>query len=109
MFIITNTIEGSEYTPSRAETMEEAFNWMRECTLDNVFKGWPDLAQQFIEDHNLKGDNLLQALVDNDAVDDFIEFLHEQGIQVSLEKTSSLVVYDDDNYNLMNIYNCDEL
>ncbi len=109
MFIITNTIEGDEYIPSRAENMEEAFDWMRECTLDNVFKAWPELSKQFIKDHNLEGNTMLHALVKNDAVEDFLQFMRDEGIQVSLEETSSLVVYEDDNYNMMHIYNCDEL
>lgn len=97
MFIITNTTMGGEYTPSKAETFEEARAWLLECTANNI-RAWEGCEYPELNDMN------------NEEVLEWAEEKAEDGlIDFCFSNDSSEIYYGDDSYNIMNIYNLDEL
>lgn len=89
MYIITNTCLNGEYTPSKAETLEEAKAWLKKCTVDNI-RGWKN-GYKFLKD--MSDDGVIEWA--KCSLNDF-EF-DEDGMH-------SAVHYDDESYNIMNIH-----
>lgn len=90
MFIITNTYEGGEYTPSKANTLDEAKAWLKECTANNI-RAWkhPEL--------------------ENMSDDDVIKLAECSSIDFSFSECGSELHYDDGSYNIMNIYDLNKI
>lgn len=85
MYIITNTCLNGEYSLSKAETLEEAKAWLKKCTVDNI--------RQYKFLNNMSDDEVIEWAKCN--LNDF-EF-NEDGMH-------SAINYDDNSYNIMNIY-----
>ena len=97
MFIITNTTCGGEYTPSKAETFEEAKAWLFECTARNIC-AWK--ASDYPELNDMSDEEVLK----------WAEEQSEEGeIDFCFSDNSSEIYYDDDSYNIMNIYDLDKI
>ncbi len=97
MYIITNTCLNGEYTPSKAETLEEARAWLFECTADNI-RVWK--ADRYPE---------LNDMSDKEVLDWAEEKAEDGLIDFSFSNDGSEIYYGDDSYNIMNIYNIDEI
>ena len=97
MFIITNTTNGGEYTPSKANTLEEARAWLFECTANNI-RAWKGCEYPELDN-----------MTDEKVIDWGKEKAKEGEIDFSFSKDSSEIYYDDDSYNIMNIYDLDKL
>ena len=93
MYIITNTTMGGEYTPSKAKTLEEAQKWLYECTANNI-RAWKDAC--FPE---------LKNMSDKDV----IVWAEKNLNNFKFNNNSSEIYYDNDSYNIMNIYNLDKI
>ena len=93
MFIITNTTMGDEYTPSKANTFEEAKAWLFECTANNIRAWKADENEELNE-------------MDNEEV---LEWAEENADGFSYNDWGSEIWYDDDSYNIMNIYDLDKI
>ena len=94
MYIITNTTATGEYTPSKANTLEEAKAWLLECTAYNI-RAW-------------QGDELPSVDMTDEEV---IEWAKDNLVESEFKFTedSSYIEYDDGSYNRMQIYNLDEI
>lgn len=91
MYIITNSTLCGDYTPSTADTLEEARAWMQECTAENIRS-------------SLEGD-LCCGMTDAEIIawaKDNLEYFE-------FDEMHSYIQYNDDSYNLMHIYNVDDL
>ena len=100
MFIITNCTQEGNYTPSKADTYEEAYAWMVECTAENIRAGYG---------HDIEDETGISA---NDMSDsDIIDWAEENmdGYDFSMDKFNSTIVYTDGNFNEMKIFNLDEI
>ena len=107
MYIITNTTPIGEYTPSKAETFEEAQNFMYKTTINNYVSsgyGFPDFA----EETNTEECSSYDELKAKNLVKSFLDWIVEQG-DGEYTETSTTIYYDADEFNEMNIYNLDEL
>lgn len=93
MYIVTNTTMGGEYTPSKAETLEEARQWLLECTANNI-RIWKEDKEESLSD------------MTNEEV---IEWAKKNLSDFSFSPDNSEIWYDDESYNIMNIYNLDEI
>ena len=93
MYIITNTCLNGEYTPSKAETLKEARAWLFECTANNI-RVWK--GDEYPELYNMSDEEVLEWAEEN--LSDF-----------SYNDDSSEIYYDDDSYNIMNIYDLDKI
>ena len=89
MYIITNTCLNGEYTPSKAETLEEAKAWLKKCTVDNI-RGWKN-GYKFLKD--LSDDGVIEWA--KCCLNDF---------EFDEDEMHSAIYYDDESYNIMNIY-----
>ena len=97
MFIITNICQGGEYTPSKANTLEEARAWMLECTANNI-RVWKQREYPELTD------------MSNEDIIKWAEDKAENGsIDFTFGKDSSEIYYDDESYNIMNIYDLDKI
>ena len=97
MFIITNTCLNGEYTPSKANTLEEARAWLMECTANNI-RAWKQYEHPELEDMS---DEDVIAWAEDKAEDGSIDF--------AFSKWGSEIYYDDESYNIMNIYDLDKI
>ena len=97
MYIITNTCLNGEYTPSKANTLEEAQAWLVECTADNI-RAWKESKYKELADMT---DEEVIEWAEDKAEDGLIDFC--------FSKYGSEIYYGDDSYNIMNIYNLDEI
>ena len=95
MYIITNTTMGGEYTPSKAETLEEARRWLLECTANNI-RAWKGDEEKSLS--NMTNEEVIEWAEENFSLCDF-----------SFSPDSSEIWYDDNSYNIMNIYNLDKI
>lgn len=93
MFIITNTTNGGEYTPSKAKTLAEAKKWLCECTADNI-RSWKEDEEEALSDMSDK---------------EVIKWAKENLSDFSFTPYSSEIWYDDESYNIMHIYNLDDI
>ena len=84
MFIITNCTQYGNYTPSVVETKEEAVEWMRECTKNNILAANDDI------DENLSDDEIFKYAEDN--------------MNFKIYENESKLYYPDGNYNIMQIF-----
>lgn len=96
MYIITNTCLNGEYTPSKANTLEEARKWLYECTANNI-RAW---GCEYPELNNMSNKEVLEW-ADDKAEDGELDFCFSED--------GSEIYYGDDSYNIMNIYNLDEI
>ena len=92
MYIITNITTVGEYTPSKANTLEEAKTWLLECTADNI-RAWKD--------------DLPSEMTDEEVIEWATENLCES--EFKFTEYSSYIEYDDHSYNRMQIYNLNEI
>ena len=92
MFIITNTTMGGEYTPSKANTFEEAKAWLFECTANNI-PAWQEGEHEELSD--MSDVEILEWASEN--------------LDVKFNDWGSEIWYDDDSYNIMNIYDLDKI
>ena len=97
MYIITNTCLNGEYTPSKANTLEEARAWLFECTANNI-RVWK--GNEYPELNDMSDEEVLEW-AEGKAEDGEIDF--------SYSNDSSEIYYDDDSYNIMNIYDLDKI
>ena len=91
MFIITNTTHGKEYTPSKATTFEEAKAWLFECTAKNI--------RAYVKEDifaDMSDAEVLERAESN--LDGF-----------SYSEWGTELWYDDNSYNIMNIYDLDKI
>ena len=97
MFIITNTTCGGEYTPSKANTFEEAKAWLFECTANNI-RAWKGIVYPELND------------MSNEEVLKWAEEQSENGeIDFYFSGDSSEIHYDNNSYNIMNIYDLNKI
>lgn len=92
MYIITNTTNIGEYTPSKADTYEEAKAWVIECTSRNI-RTW--------KGNELPSENMTDKEV--------IEWAKENVNDFEYVEDSSYIEYEDGSFNRMTIYNTDEI
>jgi hypothetical protein len=97
MYIITNTCLNGEYTPSKAETLEEAQAWLVECTAGNI-RAWKEHRYPELND-----------MSDKEVIEWAEEKAEDGEIDFSFSKDGSEIYYGDDSYNIMNIYDLDEI
>ena len=107
MFIITNTTATGEYTPSKADTFEEAKDFMLETTIENYAAGNADFSD-FADETETEECSSYAELKEKGLVDKFLEWAEENGDLTYTDK-STAVYYSDDSFNKMTIYNTDEL
>lgn len=89
MYIITNTCLNGEYTPSKAETLEEAKAWLKRCTAANI-RGWKN-EYKFLKE--MSDDGVIEWA--KCSLNDF---------EFDEDEMHSAIYYDDESYNIMNIY-----
>lgn len=104
MYIITNKTPDGEYTPSVTNNKEEAINWLRECSINNYVAAFGPF-----EFHGLVlKDNVYEELVKEGLVEEFIDFINKDLGKTescsSIDNESSLILYTDETYNNMTIY-----
>ena len=95
MFIITNCTDTGNYTPSKADTYEDAYAWMVECTAENIKKAY---GYDIEEETGKKPDEL--------SVDDVIDWAEDNldGYIFSIDDEKSYVEYSDGSFNEMKIF-----
>lgn len=97
-YIITNSTPTGDYTPSTTETLEEAREWLLECTINNYisFRG-PLLIgnKRYKSYQDIKGNKELikeaKNIINND-------------INCSISDDSSYLEYGNSAYNRMTIF-----
>lgn len=89
MYIITNTCLNAEYTPSKVETLGEAKAWLKRCTVANI-RGWKNECK-FLKD--MSDDGVIEWA--KYSLNDF---------EFDKDGMHSAIYYDDESYNIMNIY-----
>lgn len=107
MFIITNTTPDGEYTPSKAETFEEAQDFMLETTIENYTAGNADFSD-FADETETEECSTYAELKEKGLVKRFLDWMVENN-DGEYTETSTAVYYGDDSFNKMNIYNLDEI
>ena len=107
MYIITNTTPTGEYTPSKAETFEEAQDFMVETTINNYTSSGYEFSE-FAEQTDTEECSSYEELKERGLVRRFLDWMVENGDAEYSEKSTS-VYYDDDAFNKMTIYNLDEI
>lgn len=111
MYIITNVTGDGEYTPSKAETFDEAVNFLVETTVNNYLLGIGDVAE-FAEMSDLSEDFSYEELEEKGLTIDFLRWAEKVGglsFFINEDTAYSRVTYDDDSFNLMHVYNVDNL
>lgn len=95
MFIITNCTDRGNYTPSKADTYEDAYIWMVECTAENIKMAY---SHDIEEETGKKPDEL--------SVDDVIDWAEYNldGYIFSIDNEKSYVEYSDGSFNEMKIF-----
>lgn len=101
MFIITNRTATYEYTPSVADSLEEAKLWMIECTLSNLYAAYTAQVKEFLniykyEIKDIKTISLMEKLID------FLRRIYK--IDCYITNYSSIITYSNDDFNAMKIY-----
>ena len=101
MFIITNCTASGNYTPSKAETYEEAYAWMVECTAENIRN-----AYKYEFDGDTEPDSIWK-LSDKEV----IAWAKENADMYAFNITDnfSYVEYSDGNFNEMQIFDLDKI
>lgn len=94
MYIITNTTNGNEYTPSTAETEKEAYDWLLQCTATNIRAYHTD-----------------KSFLDAKTNTEVIEWARKNmGDNFKFTPTHSEIWYSDgETYNIMTIYDLDKI
>lgn len=108
MFIITNTTDIGEYTPSKTETFEEAQNFMYETTVNNYVAGVRDFSE-FAKDTNTERCESYEELKQKNLLKTFLDWMSKDGTGSCYSEKSTTVVYADSTFNKMTIYNLDEI
>ena len=90
MFLVTNTTLGDEYTPSVFANIDSATAWLKECTAGNIRAAYSNTCE------DMEDDEALEWAEEN--VDGFVYDL-----------CYSMIWYDDENYNRMEIYDLSKL
>ena len=98
MFIITNTCYDGEYTPSKANTLKEAREWLQRCTVDNLVAWKADKIEEYWSKE-----------IDEVTDDEVIEWAEDELEDFIFNEDESRIYYDDDSYNIMNIYDLDKI
>lgn len=97
MYIITNTCLNGEYTPTKTNTLEEAQAWLLECTANNI-RAYKENEYEELKDMSYEE---IIEWAEEKAEDGLIDF--------SFSKDGSEIYYSDGSYNIMNIYNLNEI
>lgn len=111
MYIITNVTSAGEYTPSKAETFDEAVNFMVETTIENYLAGVGDVAE-FAEMSGLSEGFSYKELEEKGLTIEFLRWAQKVGglnFFINEDIAYSRVTYDDDSFNLMHVYDVDKL
>ena len=98
MFIITNTCSNGEYTPSKANTLEEAKEWLKRCTVDNLISWQSDKIEEYWGKE-----------IDEITDDEIIEWAKEELEDFIFNENESRIYYNDNSYNIMKIYDLDKI
>lgn len=88
MFIVTNCTPKGNYTPSIFKTIKEAYDWMLECTANNIKQS---------TDHEFYG------LSNNDVCRWGCKHMD---VKIAIGRTE--IYYGDDSYNIMEIFEIEE-
>lgn len=107
MYIITNTTPTGEYTPSKAETFEEAQDFMYETTINNFIASGATFLS-FSEWTDTDECSSYTELKEKGLVKQFLDWMTESSDNEYTE-ISTAVYYNDDSFNKMHIYNLDEI
>ena len=111
MYIITNVTGYGEYTPSKAKTFDEAVNFMVETTIENYLAGVGDVSE-FAEMSGLPENFSYKELEEKGLTIEFLNWAEKAGglnFFINEDSASSRVIYDDDTFNLMHVYDVDKL
>ena len=92
MFIVTNFTDTGEYTPSKLNTMEEATNWLYECTANNI-RSW-------------KGEKLPRTDMSNEEV---LEWANDNLDGFEYDEYGTHIEYGDGAFQEMNVYDLDNI
>lgn len=84
MFIVTNCTPTGNYKPSIFNDLESATNWMHECTANNI---------KAVTDHCLKNMSNKDICLWSESY---------MNAKISIGRTE--IYYDDDSYNIMEIF-----
>lgn len=101
MYIVTNTTLGGEFTPSKADTMEEAIEWLYETSINNFLTGYSEEIQT-----NLPSS--YEEIIKEGKLEDIITIINNTEDCI-ICKNHSCITYVGGSYNIMNIYNIDEI
>lgn len=107
MYIITNTTSEGEYTPSKADTFEEAKEFMLETTIENYVAGNADFSD-FADETGTEECCDYEELKEKGLVKQFLDWMVKNN-DGEYTETSTAVYYGDDSFNKMHIYNLDEI
>ena len=99
MYIITNCTDQGSYTPSKANTYEEAYAWMIECTAANFRSAYG----YGLEDDGKNPDKMSDTEIIEWAKENMCDYAFEFG------NHHSKILYADSSFNEMRIYNLDEI
>lgn len=96
-FIITNSTPVGDYTPSTTKTIEEAVDWLQECTINNYLaaNGPVKIKDNEYDNYDdIKEDGLIEEMkkIINETEDCYIN------------DKSSYIEYGDGSYNRMEIF-----
>ena len=111
MYIITNVTDCGEYTPSKAETFDEAVDFMVGTTINNYINGVGEVSD-FAEEVGISEDFSYEELKEKDLVNEFLNWAESVGglnFSINEDDAHSRVTYDDDTFNLMHVYNLDKI
>ena len=89
-WIVTNYGGGENYTPSVFDTEEEAREWMKECTAENIW---------CMYDTKLK-----KAGIDPDDDDAILRYANKNFSNVEISKNQTIVGEPEEGGNLMQIF-----
>lgn len=95
MFVITNTTPEGEYSPSTAKTIEEAREWMYECTSENILA--------YTVGHIMNEEEYSELKKKSNK--EICEWAKEKSdLDFEMSEMSTKLYYGDDSYNIMEIH-----
>lgn len=129
IYIVTNITSSGEYTPSVFSTLEDAKEWLKECTIKNFLAAVDDETVLYnidmkqgtgltmakyldglkIEVPLKNNENVYKILKDYNEIERFLWYIKSNvinGVSVTVSDgyTSSTIEYQDDSSNEMHIY-----
>lgn len=97
-YIVTNCTPTGNYTPSIFENKEDAVQWMKECSAENIKAAFDsDLEEEF-------GEEIYNEDFDVDGnIERILEYAKEN-LDVEISENKIEIYYADDSYNILQLF-----